>query len=229
MWWAPAAPVSGQVNLEGASAGRLYDDWDSNRPKGYWPVSGRLRLNGFTYGGFSGGRVSVEDRLAWICSQYQRPAKGRSRGFSTQPYEQLAAVYRQAGQDSEARKVAIARRADLRKYGNLSLCRKFGNWLLHITISYGYHSWRAAAYLVAVFGIFVWLSFLAQQHHLIVPVASFKGAAPSATNCTSSYPCFAPVGYTIDTSIPIINVHQAEFWGPDAAPLGGGPLRPVHG
>ena len=44
---------------------------------------------------------------------------------------------------------------------------------------------------------------------------------PSATQCTSNYPCFYPVGYTIDTVIPIINVHQADYWGPDGhAPWG---------
>ena len=75
--------------------------------------------------------------------------------------------------------------------------------------------------LAAVFVIFAWLSVLAQQHHLIVPVGSFKESAPSATNCTSSYPCFYPVGYAVDTVIPIINVHQADNWGPDGnAPWG---------
>ena len=224
LWWAPAAQVSGQVNLEGATAGQLHDHWDSERPNGYWPASGRLRLDGFTYGRFGGGdEVTVDQRLAWIRGQYQCSAKGHWKGFATQPYEQLAAVYRQVGQDSQARKVAIARRADLRKYGNLSLCRKFGNRLLDITISYGYHSWRAAAYLVAVFVAFLLLSILGQCQHVIVPIGDIKDLhpAPSATQCTSNYPCFYPTGYTIDTVIPIINVHQAAYWGPDGhAPWG---------
>jgi hypothetical protein len=38
---------------------------------------------------------------------------------------------------------------------------------------------------------------------------------PSATTCTSNYPCFYPPGYAVDTAIPIINVHQADFWGVD--------------
>ena len=55
--------------------------------------------------------------------------------FATQPYEQFAAVCRRAGQDTAARKVAIARRADLRRYGNLNPYRKVGNWLLDKTIN----------------------------------------------------------------------------------------------
>jgi hypothetical protein len=216
--WRPAGQVLGQVNLAGASVGKLEDDWDRGRPNGFWPVDGRLHLDGFTYGRFGGDqRATVEQRLEWIRSQYH----GDNQAIATQPYEQLAAVYRRAGQDSQARKVAIARRADLRKYGNLSPYRKAGNWLLDKTIKYGYQSWRAGVGLAAVFVIFAWLSVLAQQHHLIVPVGSFKGPAPSATNCTSSYPCFYPAGYAVDTVIPIINVHQADNWGPDgSAPWG---------
>lgn len=37
----------------------------------------------------------------------------------------------------------------------------------------------------------------------------------ATAQCTSSYPCFYPAGYAIDTVIPIINVHQATYWGPD--------------
>jgi hypothetical protein len=132
-------------------------------------------------------------------------------------------VYRRAGQDSQARKVAIARRADLRSYGNLNPYRRAGNWLLDKTIKYGYQSWRAGVGLAGVFVIFAWLSFLAQQHHLMVPVGDTEGLhfVPSATKCTSSYPCFYSVGYAVDTVIPIINVHEADNWGPDgSAPWG---------
>jgi hypothetical protein len=128
----------------------------------------------------------------------------------------LAAVYRHAGQDTEARKVAITRGADLRKYGNLNPYRRAGNWLLDKTIKYGYQAWRAGVGLAAVFVVFTALSIFAQHHHLMVPVGDTDGLhfVPSATKCTSDYPCFYPVGYAIDTVIPIINVHQADNWGP---------------
>jgi hypothetical protein len=215
--WAPAGPVSGQVNLEGATVGNLDDDWSSERPNGCWPADGRLRLDGFTYGRFGGTQqATVQQRLAWIRSQYQPPATDSTADFATQPYEQLAAVYRQAGQDTQARKVAIARRADLRTYGNLNPYHKAGNWFLDKTIKYGYQAWRAGVGLAAVFVIFAALSFVAQHHHLMVPTGGTEGLrpAPSATECTSNYPCFYPVGYAVDTVIPIINVHQAEHWGP---------------
>jgi hypothetical protein len=215
--WSPAGQIVGQVNLEGATIGELADDWPRGRPDGYWPVRGQLRLEGFTYDRLGGKhQATVEERLSWIDSQYHgdNPA-----AFATQPYEQLAAVYRQAGQDSQARKVAIARRADLRKYGKLNPYRKAGNWLLDKTIKYGYQSWRAGVMLAFLFAIFWGLTILAEQHHLIAWSGDVSGLPfePSTSKCTSAYPCFYPFGYTVDTVIPLINVHQADYWGPDAS------------
>jgi hypothetical protein len=165
----------------------------------------------------------VEPRLAWIRGQYRKSSAKSRLGFATQPYEQLAAVYLQAGQDDQAREVAIARRKDLREYGNLNRYRKFGNWFLYWSIRYGYRTWRAAVGLAALFVIFVVLSIVGQHQHEIVPIKDIKGLdpMPSATQCTSNYPCFYPAGYAIDKVLPIIKVYQADYWGPDGnAPWG---------
>jgi len=215
--WAPGEQVIGRVSLDGASVGELDDDWTS--ANGFWPTGGRLSIRGFTYDRVGGKppHAKVNQRLRWLRSQYQSATEDAQSAFATQPYEQLAAVYRRAGQDTAARKVAIARRSDLRKYGKLNLYRKFGNWLLDVTIAYGYKTWRAGVGLAVVFGLFLALSILGQHQHVIVPVGDIRGLhpVPSATQCTSNYPCFYPVGYTVDTVIPLINVHQDEFWGPD--------------
>lgn len=196
--------------------GELDDDW--TLANGFWPTDGRLSVKGFTYNRIGGDHpATVDQRLNWLRSQYPAAARDAQAVFATQPYEQLAAVCRRAGQDTVARKVAIARRADLRKYGKLNPYRKLGNWLLDKTIKYGYQTWRAGVGLAAVFGVFLALSVLGQHQHVIVPVGDIKGLhpVPSATQCTSNYPCFYPAGYTVDTVIPLINVHQADYWGPD--------------
>ena len=221
--WTPDGRFSGQVNLEDARVGELEDHWThlgEQAAPGCWPSGGRLRLSGFAYGRLSD--ANVEQRLEWIQSQYGGD-KDQQAAFCAQPYEQLAAVYRQAGQDTEARKVEIARRRDPRKYGNLNWYRWFGNWFLDKTIRYGYQTWRAAAGLAIVFLAFLLLSIVGQHKHVIVPTGDTKGLhpVPTATQCTHNYPCFYPFGYTIDTVIPIINVHQADYWGPDGhAPSG---------
>jgi hypothetical protein len=77
----------------------------------------------------------------------------------------------------------------------------------------------AVLYIAAV--VIFWIA----QHHgqLIITVMSTKGLnpAPAAMRCTGNYPCFYPAAYAIDTVIPVINVHQATYWGPNGhAPWG---------
>ena len=76
----------------------------------------------------------------------------------------LTTVYRQAGKDTDARKAAIARRADLRRYGSLTWYRKAANWFLDKTIKFGYQTWRAVIGLAVVFVAFLVMTFVAQQH-----------------------------------------------------------------
>jgi hypothetical protein len=246
--WEPAASVPGEVNLEGAHAQYLVDEWAAERHLGFWPA-GKLRLAGFTYGGFAGyGQASVEQRLDWIRSQYdtqlhnahlassrgEKPGftDGAPRGqappaasvpsrqgstpppFATQPYRQLSEVYRQAGQEDEARAVEIAMRRDMRKYGDLTLQRKALNWILDVTIRYGFNTGRALVGILALY-VIVFLAFLAAQHQGSLIVASNLNNAelhPTAMRCVTGYPCFYPAGYAFDTVVPLINIHQTDFW-----------------
>ena len=59
----------------------------------------------------------------------------------------------------------------------------------------------------------------AKGHDAMIPAqnTAFLYPTPTAEHCASQYPCFNPFGYAIDTVIPLINVHQAEFWDPDAS------------
>ena len=156
--------------------------------------------------------------------------------FATQPYQQLANFYLQTGLDADARRIAIARRRDFRRYGKISRPGKFGNWLLDISIRYGYRTWRATVALAVLYGLVVLFFFFASHHDGIIPLQPAQGqsaAAPTAPglqapaaaqtaaeDCTNEYPCFNPWGYAIDTVIPIINVHQADFWGPNRTAVG---------
>lgn len=241
--WKPKEQICGKVILEQVAVGRLEDSWtkqDGERPNGYWPTGGMLRLDGLTYGGISPiDDDEVNKRLCWIRSQYQAqetspaigslPDKTPDRNspagengpasFATQPYQQLANVYLQAGRDEDARVVAIARRRDLRSFGKITRPGKFGNRLLDITIGYGYRTWRAAFALALLYALVVLFFWFARYYHAVIPLQMTPGleTVPTAANCSAhDYPCFNPFGYAIDTVIPLINVHQADFWGPNA-------------
>jgi hypothetical protein len=77
--------------------------------------------------------------------------------------------------------------------------------------------------LLVVFVAFFALSLLGQhQKNVIVPVGNIKELqpVPSAT-VHQQLSMLYPFGYTMDTVIPLINVHQADFWGPNGqAPWG---------
>ena len=241
--WEPGKSTCGPVNLEGARAQYLIDDWTSQRTLAYWPA-GRLRLAGFAYDGFGGDRqATVDQRLDWIRSQYcLRPrgsggtcagsngnadvggVKGRTESqplaalavspFATQPYRQLADVYRQAGQEDEVRIVEITMRRDLRLYGNLGAQRKALNWLLDITIRYGFQTGRALAGILALY-LIVFLAFLFAQHQgNLITASNLNNTSlhPTALRCVSGYPCFYPAGYAFDLVVPLINIRQADFW-----------------
>ena len=104
--------------LDHAQLGRLGDD------AGSWPRAGQLSLAGLRYGTLIQGPQDVDRRIEWLRRQ---PAST----FSLQPYEQLASVFRAGGQESAARRVAIARENDRR--------RREGLRLLHV-LTLHYHS-----------------------------------------------------------------------------------------
>jgi hypothetical protein len=230
--WAPKEQVGGFVNLQGAVVEELVDSWidpdGRQRLNGYWPVGGRLRLNGFIYGRIGGdSRATVEQRLAWIRSQYGQPiVNGLAStagimpvAYAAQPYSQLEKVYRAAGQHSQGNIIAVAMRRDLRQRGDLNWVPKFGNWLMDTTVRYGYQPWRALVSLAMVYIVVLVLACFAQHHKgSIVPVpqnAAGIQAKLSAQQCTSVYPCFSAAGYAFDTVVPIINLHQADYWRPN--------------
>jgi hypothetical protein len=230
--WAPKTAVIGRVSLQGTKVDRLDDDWGSHqelKPEAHWPGAGKLRLAGFVYNGFSGDHPATSSqRLHWIQSQHQVPLRGkgdkpgRPGRFDAQPYEHLAHVYRQAGQDTQARQIAIAKCRDLRTYGSLGLGEHVWNVLLDLISRHGYRPVRAVFMLMAVLATAV-LLFSGTQEGLMVPVKDTNSLHPAPTTaaCTPSYPCFSPIGYAIDVTIPIFKTGQAEYWRPAAsAPFG---------
>jgi len=143
---------------------------------------------------------------------------GRTGDFAAQPYQQLMQAFQRIGRDTGARTAAIALRRDRRKYGPLAWYRKIWDWLLDISIGYGYRVWRIVVGLVFLFVVVLVLMLVAEQNNAFEPMqnATLLHPAPSATRCQSGYPCFSALGYTIDTVIPLIDVHQVDYWAANA-------------
>ncbi|MFI9305230.1 hypothetical protein [Streptomyces triculaminicus] len=232
--WLPVSPVYGQVILERAMAHRLEDDW-GDRLLACWPGGGKLQMAGFTYDGFGGrNQAEYEQRLNWVRCGHTKRTKSSPGVFAAQPYEQLTRVYKQMGQDKEAHEISIARRRDTRKHSKPGP-RRVWSWILDKTIAYGFKTWRMGFLLVAIWAVAFGASHWAQQQDdLVMPVRSVASGnatpgkpapaqpTPTADHPQKGYPAFEPAAYAVDVAIPVLNLHQAEYWGPNAAAPHGG-------
>ena len=128
--WKPGA----HLVLRNTAVGAIQD-----RPEDAWPDN--VELDGFTYGRLGGlsRRGSANSMMTrdikWYTSRWLRPGPQSDPNYSAQPYEQLAAVFRAAGEGTKATEVLYAgRQRDRAKAGGL---RWLGLSLLNWTMGYG--------------------------------------------------------------------------------------------
>jgi hypothetical protein len=96
-------------------------------------------------------------RLDWLARD--------PRGYAPQPYEQLAAVYRNAGRDEDARRISIAKQLARRR--TLGLPCRLWNLLLDILVGYGYRTWLAGIWLLACWAVGTLVFAVAYPDHLM--------------------------------------------------------------
>lgn len=180
----PQAPEHGRVVLSGASVEKLLDR------VGSWPHDQRLWMAGFTYQQAipKEGHFNVRERLQWVAAATPE--------YSPEPYEQLAAMYRNSGEDTNARVVLLAKHR--RRRETLPLPGKAWGYLQDWTVAYGYRPAQAALWMVLL-----WASgsVLFQLH----PPAALKG---------DEAPQWNAVLYTLDLLLPVISLGQDTAWDP---------------
>jgi hypothetical protein len=183
----PRAAPDGWVDLSYATVGTYHDD------PAIWPDA--LDLRGFVYQILVNDGVDVRSRLRWLDRQ--------PHDYLPQPYDQLTAAYRSAGREDAARLVAIAKQR--RRRHAINPASKLINWLLYLTVGYGYRTWLAALWLTGLLGLGTAIFAQAYPRHM------------SAT--TTPAPAFHPVGYTLDVLIPIVDFGQQKTWTPTGSTL----------
>jgi hypothetical protein len=173
-----AEPPGGQVNLAYAEIGILHDAPDA------WPR--RLVLDGMSYQTLRPS-LPPDRRLAWL-------GRGGPE-YAPQPYEQLARLYRDYGDDNAARTVHLAQYRHRRT--TLSWPGRVWGWLQDMTVGYGYQPARAALWLVAM---------------LVVGTVFFGVDRPHPVGTEA--PAFNPFLYALDVLIPIIDLGQQSAFAP---------------
>jgi hypothetical protein len=174
-----AEPPGGQVNLAYAEIGILHDATEA------WPR--RLVLDGLTYQTLR-PNLRPERRLAWL--------RRGGPEYLPQPYEQLARLYREYGDDKAAREVHLAQYRHRRTV--LPWPGRVWSWLQDVTVGYGYQPARAALWLVAM---------------LVVGTVFFAVDRPHPVG-TGPPPAFNPFLYALDVLIPIIDLGQQPAFAP---------------
>ena len=193
--WINAAPGYRNavvLNLTHATVGSLFDD------AGSWPRQGNLYLDGFVYSHFyEGSPQDASSRLRWL--DLQGPS------FIPQPYEQLAKVLREIGDEAGARTVLIAMENARRQYGNLNFWERCWSWILYQTIRYGYDTWQALWFIggFVLFGTF--LFFFGRRFGAITLIGK-EG--------TEHFRPFNSLIYSLETFLPLVDLQQAKHWAP---------------
>jgi hypothetical protein len=179
----PQERPDGEVDFTNAKVGVLDDDPES------WPFV--LHLQGFVYDSFENPDVSTRARLQWLKLQPGR--------FVPQLYDQLAEAYRRAGDESAARTVAVAKQWHRRRAFNPL------NWLWYATVGYGYRTWLAGIWLVALVILGTWV---------------FSGAYPARMIATNTHPpAFHAPAYALDLLLPVVGLGQKSAWQPQGSAL----------
>ncbi|MFF3287552.1 oxidoreductase [Streptomyces sp. NPDC003023] len=174
-------PEEGRVVLNGAKVVTLIDLAAS------WPGPGGLAMGGFVYENL----VPYEEfplsrRLEWVASATPE--------YSPEPYERLATVLRNSGEDADAREVLLAKHR--RRRETLPLAGKLWGYLQDLTVAYGYRPGRAALWMAVLWA---------------AGAIAFSQVAPPPIK-PDEHPEWNAALYALDLLVPVINLGQDGHW-----------------
>jgi len=174
-------PRRGKVVLSGARVGNLVDRAAS------WPGPGNLHMGGFSYDALvPRGPFSLAERLRWVSAA--------TAEYNPEPYERLATVLRNGGEDADAREVLLAKQR--RRRETLPLAGKLWGYAQDWTVAYGYRPGRAAVWMAVLWAA----SSVAFAHADHPPLKSGEGPEWNAAL------------FALDLLIPVIDLGQTGQW-----------------
>jgi hypothetical protein len=192
-------PAAGFLDLTKAKAD-FFDDGETAR----WRTGGdAIILDEFEYRTIQMTKVTVKEREQWLRRAMVASCQnsgGAHDGYLPQPYEQLAAAYRGAGQDRAARRIQLA------KYWQRYHVTRWDRWytklwyvLQDAMIGYGYAPLRALIWLLAL---------------LVSGTMLFRYGAPphSMIPSSRSFTLDDSINYTLNLLLPISGLDEQQIW-----------------
>ncbi|RFU85868.1 oxidoreductase [Streptomyces triticagri] len=174
-------PQRGKVVLSGAKVVNLVDKSTS------WPGPGGLSVAGFSYENLiPSGSFPLVRRIGWVAAATPE--------YSPEPYEMLASVLRNSGEDADAREVLLAKQR--RRRETLTVPGRIWGHVQDWTVAYGYRPGRAA----------VWMAFLWAVGALV-----FAQHQPPEIKDGES-PQWNAALFALDLLLPVIDLGQSGYW-----------------
>jgi hypothetical protein len=199
-----------------------FADINTIHDPGRWPKKGKWFLDGLVYKQLAGEvRKDATTRLTWLNRHGENE-------FDSQPYEQLASVFRKEGDSTGERIVLIEKnRAKARETKWTRETWAYWCWY-HVfgpMIDYGYHPlkvvWPGLGLHLLV-SVPFWLALgcvifgIGKAKGVIIATkeAEYVGSSRDEARVSGKYPKFSFVMYSIDVFVPIIDLQQAKYWVP---------------
>ncbi|GIH19421.1 hypothetical protein Raf01_75930 [Rugosimonospora africana] len=164
---------------------------DTDRATHMAPEGSLIKLDGLTYSGLP----RPASLRCWLTLLGEH-----TPGYAAQPYQHLAAAYRAAGHDRDARTILIAQRRDQIERAGLTGSERAWGRLTGLTLGYGYQPWRALLLLLATLATAVTLSVTGGHHGGLTQKPAITGAVTAAA-CTT----IDQIGVGLDLGTPLIN------------------------
>ena len=189
-------PPAGFLDFTSATADFFKDS------AGYWR-GGDVILDGFEYRSIEMKRVTVTQREQWLSRAMQasrRKPGGDHDGYLPQPYDQLAAAYRRAGDDAAARRIQLAK---YKQRNRVTTWRRWYSKLWNIVqdaaIGYGYRPLRAFLWLVGLLALGIVLF-----RYFATPIWIASGH--------HTFTLSDSAGYTLDLLLPTSALQERNVW-----------------
>ncbi len=210
--WTNLKPSSQtELDLSNANVAIFEDDRQS------WPAPRHLLIDGFVYGTLKGDVNDADGRLDWLHRQPPLPVR-------PQPYKQLAKVFLDNGQDSDAIAVLVAKEGAESawqkpmlgiKHLLLGYIHLVVQETLKVTIDYGYHPIRALWWIAAFVAIGTYTFHRGYRMCLVIPTdhqayETFRNTGKPP----AGYQPFNSFVYSLENFVPLIELHQAGYWLP---------------
>jgi hypothetical protein len=139
------------------------------------------------------------------------------RRYITQPYTQLASVYRAIGQDEQANDVLVARAERLGELAHPLSAQ--GLWYRYLgrLIGYGYEPFRAIKIGLVIIAVGA-LVFALGAHRGLMSETNLAERVLSREDesgiVSPTYPRFNALVYSLDVFLPFVDLNQVGYWIP---------------